>query len=110
MKNKKVIDLQQKIEEQQEALKGFRDSDIEDLTVRTMEAMAKTINGLRVNNQELFNLLKIAIEAINQNQRRIEQLEDENENADASSDIATLQDEIKGIKTEIYYMRDELKR
>jgi len=109
MKNKKVIDLQQKIEEQQEALEGFRDSDIDDLTVKTMGIMAKTINGLRVNNQELFNLLKIAIEAINQNQRRIEQLEDENENADVSSDIATLQDEIKGIKTEIYYMRDELK-
>ena len=109
MKNKKVIDLQQKIEEQQETLEGFRDSDIDDLTVKTMGIMAKTINGLRVNNQELFNLLKIAIEAINQNQRRIEQLEDENENADVSSDIATLQDEIKGIKTEIYYMRDELK-
>lgn len=109
MKNKNVIDLQQKIEEQQEALEGFRDSDIDDLTVKTMGIMAKTINGLRVNNQELFNLLKIAIEAINQNQRRIEQLEDENENADVSSDIATLQDEIKGIKTEIYYMRDELK-
>lgn len=109
MQNKNVIDLQEKIEEQQGALKVLCDSDIDDLTVKTMGAMAETINALRVNNQELFNLLKIAIEVICQNERRIEQLEKENENIDISSDIATLQDEIDKIKTEIYYMRDELK-
>ena len=40
---------------------------------------------------------------------RIDDLEREIESIDTSPDVATLEDEIKGIKTEIYYMRDELK-
>ena len=40
---------------------------------------------------------------------RISDLEIEVEATDTSPDVAILEDEIKGIKTEIYYMRDELK-
>ena len=48
--------------------------------------------------------------------KRLDDLEDrlgdlkiEVEATDTSPDVAILEDEIKGIKTEIYYMRDELK-
>ena len=40
---------------------------------------------------------------------RVENLENEVQTIDTSPDVAILEDEIKGIKTEIYYMRDELK-
>ena len=49
------------------------------------------------------------IERLDVFEDRIDDLERENESIDTSPDVAILEDEIKGIKTEIYYMRDELK-
>ena len=49
------------------------------------------------------------IERLDDVEVRISDLEREVEAIDTSPDVAILEDEIKGIKTEIYYMRDELK-
>ena len=49
------------------------------------------------------------IERLDDVEVRISDLEREIESIDTSPDVAILEDEIKGIKTEIYYMRDELK-
>lgn len=49
------------------------------------------------------------IERLDDVEVRISDLENEVESTDTSPDVAILEDEIKGIKTEIYYMRDELK-
>src|SRR5699024_7649560 len=49
------------------------------------------------------------IERLDDVEVRISDLENEVESTDTSPDVAILEDEVKGIKTEIYYMRDELK-
>lgn len=49
------------------------------------------------------------IERLDDVEVRISDLEREIEYIDTSPDVAILEDEIKGIKTEIYYIRDELK-
>lgn len=49
------------------------------------------------------------IERLDDVEVRIGDLKKEVEVIDTSPDVAILEDEVKGIKTEIYYMRDELK-
>ena len=71
-----------------------------------LEASIKEIIDRQDQLEDLINSLEVIT---NDLEEEIISLDLKIGTYDSSSDVATLEDEIKGIKTEIYYMRDELK-